>query len=86
MIKSYTAFTSEIDDIELAVSEILAQLDPEKNCLKNTAGIVTCYYEFATNGIIAELYKKCKFPIIGTTSTAISTNRGDGQLKMAVII
>ena len=86
MTKSYSAFTSEIDDIELAVSEIIAQLNPEKNCLKSTAALVTCYYEFATNRIIAELYKKLNFPIIGTTTTAVATNKGAGQLEMAVVM
>jgi len=86
MIKSYAAFTSEIDDVELAVTEILTQLEPEKNCMESTVAIVTCYHEFATNGIIAELYKKLKFPIIGTTTTAISTNRGFGQLDFSILM
>jgi len=86
MVKSYTAFTSEVDDAELAVSEILAQLKPEKNCLKSTVAIVTCYYEFAVNGIIAELYRKLQFPIIGTTTTTISTNSGAGQLELAILM
>ena len=86
MIKSYSAFTSEIDDVELAVSEILAQLEPEKNCLKSTVAVATCYHEFATNGIVAELYKKLGFPIIGTTSTAIATNSGYGQLDFSILM
>ena len=86
MIKSYTAFTSEIDEVDVAVSEIIAQLEPEKNCLNSTAAIVTCYHEFATNGVVAELYKKLGFPIIGTTTTATSTNRGCGQLDFSIIM
>ncbi|MCL2832162.1 MAG: FIST C-terminal domain-containing protein [Treponema sp.] len=86
MIRSYTAFTGEIDDVELAVTEIILQLQPHKNCLKSTAAIVTCYHEFATGGIIAELYKRLKFPIIGVTSTAISTNGGFGQLDFAILM
>jgi len=86
MIKSYAAFTREIDDVELAVSEILGQLEPEKNCLKNTVAVVTCYHEYATGGIVAELYKKLGFPIIGTTSTAISTNNGFGQLDFSILM
>ena len=86
MIKSYTAYTREIDDTELAVSEIISQLDPEKNCLKNTVALVTCYHEFATSGLVAELYKKLNFPIIGTTSTAISTNSGYGQLDFSILM
>jgi hypothetical protein len=86
MIKSYAAFTSEIDDVALAVSEILAQLEPEKNCLKSTVAVVACYHEFATNGMIAELHKKLGFPIIGTTTTAISTNYGFGQLDLSILM
>jgi len=86
MIKSYSAFTSEIDDAELAISEILEQLEPEKNCLKYTVAVVTCYYEFATSGLIAELYKRLGFPIIGTTSTVISSNRGFGQLDFSILM
>lgn len=86
MIKSYTAFTNEIDDTELAVQEIVAQLEPEKNCLKNTVGIVMCYHEFATSGIVAQLYEKLKFPIIGTTSTAIASNGGYGQLDLTIMM
>ena len=86
MIKSYAAFTSEIDDEELAVSEILEQLEPEKNCLKSTVAIITCYHEFATSGITAALYKKLGFPVIGITSTAISTNRGFGQLDLSILM
>ena len=86
MINSYTAFTSEIDDIEFAVAEIERQLEPEKNCLKYTVGLVVCYHEFATNGLVAELYKKLGFPIVGTTSTATSTNGGYGQLDFSILM
>jgi len=86
MIKAYTAFTSEIDDVDVAVSEILTQLEPEKNCLQNTVAIITCYYEFATSGVIAKLYKKLTFPIIGTTTTALATNHGSGQLGFSILM
>ena len=86
MIKSYAASTNEIDDVEAAVSEILKQLEPEKNCLKSTVAIVACYHEFATSGLVAALYKKLGFPIIGTTSIAVSTNHGFGQLDFSILM
>ena len=46
MIKTLTAQTHEIDDVELAVSEILEQLNVGEKLLKNTVGILTCYTEF----------------------------------------
>jgi len=86
MIKSFTAFTSEIDDVELAVQEIVDKLDPENNCLTSTVAIITCYHEFATSGVIAELYNKMGFPIIGITSTATSSSGGCGQLGLSVMM
>ena len=86
MTRSYSAYTNEIDDVELAVSEILQQLEPEKNCLKSSVALVACYHEFATNGIVPELHKKLGFPVVGTTSTAISTNRGFGQLDFSILM
>ena len=86
MIRSFSAFTNEIDDVDLAISELLTQLEPEKNCLKNTVAVVACYHEFATDGLIAGLYKKLNFPIIGVTTTAISTNNGLGQLGLSILM
>jgi hypothetical protein len=86
MIRSFSAFTDEVDDVELALSELLSQLEPEKNCLKNTVAVAICYHEFATDGLIAALYEKLNFPIIGVTTTAVSTNRGYGQLGMSILM
>jgi hypothetical protein len=86
MIKSYTAYTQEMDDAEAAVSEILKQLEPEKNCLKSTVALVTCYHEYVTNGIITELSKKLAFPIIGTTTALLATNHHVGQIDCAILM
>lgn len=86
MIKSYTAYTEEIDDAEEAVADIIGQLNPEQNRLKYTAAVVVCYHEFATDGVIAQLYKELQFPIIGTTTTSHATNGGIGQLGLSVLM
>jgi hypothetical protein len=51
MLKMYTAFTSQIDSPEAAAAEIRAQLEPEKNMLKNTVGIAAFFNEYAENGV-----------------------------------
>jgi hypothetical protein len=86
MIKSYTAYTIEVDDVEAAVSELMDQLDPENNCLGSTVAIVTCYHEFATNGIIAELYRRLRFPIIGATTITLATKHNVGMLGCAILM
>ncbi|MCL2144073.1 MAG: FIST C-terminal domain-containing protein [Endomicrobia bacterium] len=68
MIKTLTAFTSEIDNVELAVAEILKQIEPEKNLLKNSFGIISCHSEFISLGIVEEVCKNFPFDITGTST------------------
>ncbi|MCL1852968.1 MAG: FIST C-terminal domain-containing protein [Peptococcaceae bacterium] len=86
MIKTFTAHTREIDDMNIAVTEILEQLKPERNCLKNSVAIVSCYREFAENGIAAELHRRLKFPVIGTSTYALATNKAIGEMDLAVLM
>ncbi|MDR1903899.1 MAG: FIST C-terminal domain-containing protein [Treponema sp.] len=72
MIKMFTAFTEEIDDVDAAVSELLAQLDMDHKGLKNSLGIVHCYSDFLDSGVIKALYEKLSFDIVGTTTFSLS--------------
>ncbi|MCL2721577.1 MAG: FIST C-terminal domain-containing protein [Treponema sp.] len=67
MIKMFSAFTEEIDDVDAAVSEILKQLDLKHSLMKNTVGILHCYHEFIDSGVIKALSEKLSFDIIGIT-------------------
>jgi hypothetical protein len=67
MIKMYSAFTEEIDDIDVAVSEIVEQLDLEKSMMKNSVGIINCYHEFIESGVVKALSEKLPFEIVGIT-------------------
>lgn len=55
MIKSFTAFTDEIDDAGQAVAEITQQLEEAGALLKNTFGIISCYAEFVESGVVSAL-------------------------------
>jgi len=70
MIKSFTAFTSEIDNIEQAVAEITSQLGLEGNLLQNTVGILSCYSEFIDSGVVDALTRHLPFDILGATTIA----------------
>lgn len=61
-----SAFTEEIDDVEAAVSEIFSQLDLG-GLMKNSLGILHCYYEFIDSGLVKTLSEKLPFEIVGTT-------------------
>jgi len=80
-MKTFTAYTYEIDDVEAAVSEILSQLDLEALC-KNSVGIINCYSEFLDSGVVEALNEALPFNTIGTTTLAGSTS---GELSFTML-
>ncbi|MDR2747352.1 MAG: FIST C-terminal domain-containing protein [Treponema sp.] len=86
MIKTLTAYTEEIDDVEAAVSGLLKQIRPEKNLLKNSAALVHCYYEFIESGVVEELVGRLGFPVIGTTTMALGVPGYLGDMGLSVTV
>ena len=88
MIKSFTAYTHEVDDKGAAVSEILERLELEgKNkLLKNTVGIVSCYAEYIDSGVWKALCEKLPFEIIGTTTIANMTSGVLGETMLSIMV
>lgn len=86
MIKVLTAHTAEIDDVAVAVSEIIAQIEPEKNLRANTVGIVSAYAEFVETGVLAALSEKLPFDIVGNTTIGSADNAECGQLLLTLTV
>ena len=77
MLEARFAHTSEIDDVEAAVAEILEQLDIQ-NLLQYSAGIIAYYADFAVTGVLQRLCEELPFPVIGST-TSNSAIRGSKE-------
>ena len=86
MIKALTAHTAEIDDIEGAVAEICGQLDLERNLLRHSAGILTCYPEFIDSGVVKALCDRLPFPVVGATTLATAVRGECGQLILGLMV
>ncbi|MCL2009688.1 MAG: FIST C-terminal domain-containing protein [Synergistaceae bacterium] len=86
MIRTLIAQTEEIDDLELAVSEILEQLDIERNLLKNSVGIMTCYLDFIENGIVKAICEKLPFEVAGVNVLNSATSKGKGPLSLSLAV
>ena len=69
MIKNIHAHTFEIDNLDIAVTEILEQLNMKENLLSNSIGIMSCYYEFIESGVVAAICDALPFDVIGMTSS-----------------
>ncbi|MCL2617096.1 MAG: FIST C-terminal domain-containing protein [Defluviitaleaceae bacterium] len=86
MIKTMVACTAEIIEADLAVQEILSQLNIEGGLLKNSIGIVTCHYEFVTSEIVKALCDALPFEIVGTVSSSQAALDCAGSLYMALTV
>jgi len=67
MIKMFSAFTEEIDDVDAAVSDVLSQLRLGDSLLTNSVGLLHCYHEFIDSGVVKALSEKLPFDIVGIT-------------------
>jgi hypothetical protein len=92
MIKSYVAFTDEIDDPSAAAAEISAQIADGITLLKNTVGIINCHTEFMETGALTAVCKALSFPVFGFTTSingggpAESSALGAGELFLTIMI
>ena len=86
MIRMLTAHTSELDDLELAVSEILEQLALSKNLQKNSVGMLTCYPECLDNGLVKALCDSLPFDVVGCTTFANGTKHGQGLTTLSISV
>ncbi len=85
-MKILSAYTYEIDDVDLAVDEILSMLDLQNNLCQNSVGIVTCYSEFIDTGVVGELSKRLPFDIVGCTTLAGATNKNNGLMMLNISV
>jgi hypothetical protein len=86
MITIIKAHTSEIDDIETAVSDITSQLAAGQSLLKHSIGLVSCFADFIGSGVVDALAKKLPFEIAGTTTLAASTNGVQGEMILILTV
>jgi hypothetical protein len=86
MIKLLTAYTTEVDDIDDALAEILEQIDLSA-LSKHSVGIISCYYEFIELGLVKALCEKLPFDVIGLTTMVSAVPGGYDiyQLSLAVL-
>ena len=86
MIKTMTAYTTELDDEKLAVEQLKSQLNLDENLMKNTIGIAACHYEFVLSGTFQAVCDALPFDIVGTISSAQSIHDESGVLIMTLMV
>ncbi|MDR1965324.1 MAG: FIST C-terminal domain-containing protein [Synergistaceae bacterium] len=80
-----TASTTEIDDIDDALAEILGQLDLEA-LGKNSVGILFSWYEFIETGVVGALCDRLPFDVIGMTTMASASGDDLGMYRLCLTV
>ena len=85
-MKSFVNVTEQIDDLPLAVKELLAGTDPGA-LQKNTVGILFCYSDTDTSELAFILAENAGFPILGCTAIAtMEHNRGFHDIAATLMV
>jgi hypothetical protein len=85
MIETIILQSAEADDPETAVSEILAQFT--KNQLrKHSVGLVSCFADFISSGVLSALAEKLPFPTAGTTTLAAAATGVQGEVLLIITV
>jgi hypothetical protein len=94
MIKVITACTKEIDDINIAVTEIKSAFDGEK-LLQNTVGLLSFHNEFGFSGVVKNVLESLtvafNFPIVGmsTVNNGVKNTHGEhckDELQLSLMV
>jgi hypothetical protein len=86
MIKSIIASTREIDDEKAAVAEILSAINPGKNLLKNSLGLISCFSAFEETGVLKAICDALPFECIGSTSCLCAGNNEIDQIILVITV
>lgn len=80
------AWTLEIDDPEVAVGEILGQLDLENSLLARSAGFITCSYDYVESGMVRAVCEALPFAVVGGTTLTNAVNGEGGAMLFCLTV
>jgi len=77
----------ELDEPDIAVSEILEQLDLERQALGDSVGLISCSYDYVESGIVKAVCDALPFKVIGcTTLTNANNDAADTMLLCLTVL
>ena len=85
-MKLLNAWSMELDEPAVVVSDILEQLDLEKNALKNSVGFLTCSYDFVESGMVKAICEALPFDVVGCTTLTNANNEEAGIMLLCLTV
>jgi len=86
MLKCASVFTCEVDDFDLALSEIKSQISDKLNLLDNTVGVIMCHTEFIESGMVKHICDSLPFDLAGVTTSSQAVNETAGDVILTIFI
>ncbi|MCL1986462.1 MAG: FIST C-terminal domain-containing protein [Firmicutes bacterium] len=86
MIKTLIACTTDMDDTQTAVDEILLQLDLSNSLLANSVAIISCHHEFVLSGIAQAVAEALPFETTGLITCPLSTGEQKDALLLTIMV
>ncbi len=86
MVTCASIYTYEVDDREIALAELKAQLDEKVALLENSVGIILCHPEFIQTGMLKFICENLPFDLVGATTASQAVNGEAGELLLTIFI
>ena len=86
MLKCASVYTCEVDDFDLAMSELNAQLSEKITLQKNTVGVIMCHLEFIDSGMLKHVCKTLPFDVAGVTTASQAVNEKADDVILTIFI
>ncbi len=85
-MKMLNAYTFEIDDVQVAIEEILEQLDLDNQLLANSAAFITCSYDFIETDAAKAICEALPLSVVGMTTLNNAINEESGSTLLCVSV
>jgi len=85
-MKMLNAWTLELDEPEIAATDILQQLNLEENAQTNSIGFITCSYDYVESGIVEAVCEAIPFDVVGCTTLTNATNEEAGTMLFCLTV
>jgi hypothetical protein len=86
MITTKTAFTAEIDDIDGALQSLLEQLDIEHSLRAHSVGVLTCFRDFISSGVVKALCDALPFDVAGCGCIGSGCRDTAGEMQLVITV
>lgn len=86
MLKCASIYIYEIDDPEIALEEIKAQLKEKITLLEHSVGIIMCHTEFVGTGVLKHICENLPFELAGVTTSSQAVNGEAGELVLTIFV